>query len=151
MPQISTSSQRSSRLAQCLVIIGLLASVSFSTIASASPRLRCELLRGGETRVLEFAPVTDPYSVKAVDIGRSFRFKAVVIGSEKAIDYIKLYAYYVKDGKAVLMHEAKYLTPAASVTEVAPAPDALTGTHTLYSPVLERELQYGCALFEVTP
>lgn len=130
------------------VFIGILAGASFSTIASASPRLRCHLIQGDTAQVQDFAPVLDPYSVKAVDLNGSFRFKAVVIGDERKIDYIKLYAYYQSKRQAVLLHVAKYLAP---VVDAAAGSAALTGTNTFYSPDLGREFQYRCALIEVTP
>jgi hypothetical protein len=48
----------------------------------------------------------------------------------------------------VLLHQATYLAP---TVQADLRPDALTGTNTLYSPHMEREFQYGCALLEVTP
>ncbi|HYW57722.1 MAG TPA: hypothetical protein VE934_12220 [Polaromonas sp.] len=89
--------------------------------------------------------MSDPYAVKAVDVNKRFRFKAVVIGSAEKIDYIKLYTYYMSSGRAVLLHYGKYLAP---VPQKNAAPDSLTGVHYLYSPVLGREIRYGCALLE---
>lgn len=130
------------------VLLMLVGSILFPAGVSAEPRLRCQVIQGGNVRALEFAPVKDPYNVEAIDIGRSFRFKAVVIGDVRRIDYIKIYTYYQSSRQSVLLHVAKYLMPSS---EVAPSPDALTGVNYLYSPVLGRELQYGCALFEVAP
>ncbi len=131
-----------------MAVVALLGLMVFSVCVQASPRLRCQVTLNGETRDLEFAPTKDPYNVEGIDIRKSFRFKVVVIGDEHQIDYIKLYTYYQSKRQAVLLHEAKYLAPAA---ELAPSPAALTGVNYLYSPVLGRELQYGCALFEVAP
>ncbi len=131
-----------------MAAIALLGLMAFSAGVPAAPRLRCQVTLNGETRDLEFAPAKDPYNVESIDLSKSFRFKAVVIGDERQIDYIKLYTYYQSERQAVLLHEAKYTTPAA---EVAPSPAALTGVNYMYSPVLGRELQYGCALFEVAP
>jgi len=96
----------------------------------------------------EFTPVTDPYPVKAIDINGKFRFKAVVIGDATHVDYVKLYTYHLAGKRPVLLHEATYTAPQA---QVQPAADALSGTTLLYSPALERELKYACALFEVSP
>lgn len=98
------------------------------------------------TLKLQFEPVSDPYVVKAIDINERFRFKAVVVGNEKKVDYIKLYAYYLSAGQAVLLHEVKYLLPVPQSNAV---PDALTGQNYVYSPELGREMRYGCALLEV--
>jgi hypothetical protein len=115
---------------------------------AAAPLLRCQIDQGGTTRMLEFAPVSEPYLVKALDINGRFRFKAVVIGDEQHVDYIKLYSYSQTRRQPVLLHVAKYMAPVA----LRQAPfDALTGHQYLYSPQLEREMQYGCALIEVGP
>ena len=95
--------------------------------------------------MLDFIPTGDPYSVEAIDINGRFRFKAVVIGDAQHIEYIKLYVYSQTRRQPVLLHQAKYLAPVATPGS---APSALTGINYLYSPQLERELQYGCALLE---
>ena len=121
--------------------------LGFSSVSAvAAPRLNCEILQGGSTLKLQFEPVSDPYVVKAIDINERFRFKAVMVGNEQKVDYIKLYAYYLSAGQALLLHEAKYLSPVPQNNAV---PDALTGQHYVYSPELGREMQYGCALLEV--
>jgi hypothetical protein len=139
---------RGGSLARVVFMIGCLAGGLCPSAASASLHLRCKLSQGGTVQVLDFMQVKDPYSVKAVDIGRHFRFKAVVIGDERKIDYIKLYTYYQSKRQAVLLHEANYLNPKL---DASPDLAALTGTNYLYSPELGRELQYGCALIEVAP
>jgi hypothetical protein len=130
-----------------LSIVVLIAAALPATVAAAS-RLRCQLDQGGETRVVEATPVRDPYGVASIDIRDNFRFKAVVVGDARRVDYVKLYTYYVTDRRPVLLHVARYEAPVAQVT---PASSALTGRQFVYSPRLERELQFGCALFEVTP
>lgn len=148
MPLISIAhSPRASGLARAMVFTGFLAGMLLPAAVSASPRLRCQLGQGDTVQVLDFTPVQDPYGAKAVDIRGNFRFKAVVIGNEQKIDYIKIYAYYQSKRQAVLLHEAKY--PAPVVADSAANPAALTGTNYLYSPELGRELQYGCVLFEL--
>lgn len=126
----------------------LLACALLPLAVTAAPLLRCQIEQGNKTFQLDFAPVDDPYRVKAVDINGRFSFKAVVIGDATRVDYIKLYTYSQLRRQPMLMHEVKYLAPVA-VPE--PAPASLTGVHFVYSPRLERELQYGCALWEVAP
>jgi hypothetical protein len=121
------------------------------TPAWAAPVLRCQIDQGGTTRVLEFSPTSDPYSVRAVDINGRFRFKAVVIGDALHIDYIKLYAYSQNRRQPVLLHVAKYMAPVAAPHMPEASFAALTGHQYLYSPQREREMQYGCALIEVAP
>lgn len=114
----------------------------------ATPLLRCKIDQGGVTQVLELAPVNDPYTVKAIDINGRFRFKAVVVGDARLVEYIKLYIFDNPKRQPVLLHEAKYMAP---VAQLSPLPAALTGVNYVYSPRLERELQYECALLEAAP
>lgn len=129
------------------LFMSFLVGALLSFAACASPRLRCELSQGGSVKVLDFKPVTDPYRVQSVDIFGNFRFKAVVIGDAHTISYIKLYTYYYAKRQPVLLHQVRYLAPAIRQDATR---DTLTGTHTLYSPNLEREFQYACALLEGT-
>lgn len=133
---------------RALLAIGLIAGGLLPTTLFASPLLRCHIDQGGSTQVLDVSPVGDPYSVKAIDINGRFRFKAVVIGDARHVEYINLYVYSQTRRQPVLLHQAKYLAPVATPSA---APAALTGVNYVYSPQLERELQYGCALLEKTP
>jgi len=111
--------------------------------ASAAPQLRCHIEQGGNVHDLQISAVSDPYGVAPVDINGRFRFKAVMVGDDKAIAYIKLYTYYTTKRQPVLLHVAKYLAP---VPQAGQDPAGLTGVTYLYSPLLGREIQYGCAL-----
>lgn len=127
---------------RALVFAALLGS---TVTATAVPLLRCEVEQGGRTWQVETAPVTDPYGVRPLDIDGKFRFKAVMVGDERQIEYVKLYAYYQTRRKPVLLHQATYLAPVAA-SSAAPS---LTGEHTVFSPWLEREMRYRCTLREV--
>jgi hypothetical protein len=130
-----------------------------STVPAASPFLRCKVSQGGMTYTEDFLPSTDPYSVQARDINGQFQFKAVVLGTE-SLESIKIYTYYRQQHQVVLLHEVRYLPPfnqniqsseGAPASENSPDPDshaALTGINYLYSPEVEQELRYGCALLE---
>lgn len=133
---------------QAAVVLGLLAVWTVPTMAQAAPRLRCQLEQGGTTQVHEFTPVADPYGVAAIDINGRFRFKAVMIGDERQIQYIKLYTYYQTARRRLLVHEVKYLSPELPAgTSLM----ALTGQNYVYSPGKEREFQYSCSLIGGTP
>ena len=119
-----------------------------STVFAAPPLLRCEINQGGESYIAEFFPTSDPYTVAAKDIGGRFRLKVVMMQKEQVIEYIKIYTYYQEQSPPVLLHVAKY-TPPFRQNQTSFA--GLTGVHFIYSPGLERELQYGCALSEVPP
>lgn len=113
--------------------------------AWSAPRLRCQIWQGGMNYALEFKPGSDPYSVKAIEIGERFRFKAVLIGDEEKVEYLKTYVYAQTERQPVLVHTAHYVSPRAEV-----GPKSLTGVNLVYAPRLERELQFDCALYEVT-
>jgi hypothetical protein len=130
--------------ARLVVTTGFLIVALASATVAAAPLLRCKIDQGGSTQVLEFSPESSPYTAKAIDINGRFRFKAVVVGDVRQIEYIKLYTYDFPKRQPVLLHEAKYLAPVAS-------PASLTGVNYVYSPRLERELQYECTLLETTP
>jgi hypothetical protein len=134
--------------ARFVMTAGFLIVAMGSASASAVPLLRCKIDQGGTTQVLEFAPESSPYTAKAIDINGRFRFKAVVMGDERQIEYIKLYTYDFPKRQPVLLHEAKYMAPIASPIS---QPASLTGVNYIYSPRLERELQYECALLEHAP
>lgn len=123
----------------CLLSIAPAASI-------AAPRLDCEINQGGSTRTLHVTPATDPYEVRAVSINERFSFKAVMIERGDKVEYISLYVYYLPPRGPILLQQAKYLAPTA---QPYPAAGSLTGRQYLYSPRLERELQYACALVEV--
>lgn len=115
--------------------------------AAAAPLLRCELTYAGTTHTLEATAGTDPYTTESIDIDGRFRFKAVILGMDRQIETVKLYAYYETRRQPVLIQEVKYARPFAK----SDSPYSLTGLNYLYSPPLGRELQYGCALLEVKP
>lgn len=135
-------------LPRCALAVASLTLGCASATAEAAPRLSCEILQGGSTQTLQVDPVSDPYTVKAININDRFRFKAVMVGNADQVDYIKLYAYAWSSGKAVLLHQVRYLSP---TPQTQGSPHALTGLHAIYSPELGREMQYGCALRKVTP
>jgi hypothetical protein len=124
---------------RCILLFALLA---IAMPLQATPILHCEVSYGGGTQTVEAFPESDPYGVHAHDIEGRFRFKAVVIGNAKVIDYIKLYVYYKTEPQFVLLHEASYRPPFASSEK----PYALTGVNFVYAPGLGYELQYVCTL-----
>jgi len=129
-------------------IAGFLLISLYSANVLAMPLLRCKIDQGGTTQVREFAPMSSPYTAEAIDINGRFRFKAVVVGDVRQIEYVKIYTYDNPKRQPVLLHEAKYMAPVVyPATQFA----SLTGVNYVYSPRLERELQYECALLEAAP
>ena len=129
-------------------IIFLLQMWLSATLFAAPLVLRCEIHQGDEIFHADFLPGSDPYTAEAKNINERFRFKAVVIGDEQHIEYVKIYTYYKEQHQVVLLHEVKYMPP---FRQSEPSFAALTGVNYLYAPAMERELQYGCALLEVQP
>jgi len=119
-----------------------------SLLFAAPPLLRCEIREGDQIFTADFGPGSDPYAVEPKEINARFLFKAVMIGGEQNIEYIKIYTYYKEQHQVVLIHEVKYLPP---FRQSEPSFAALTGINYLYAPILERELQYGCTLLEGPP
>ncbi len=113
--------------------------------SAAAPTLRCHFHTAGDDIVLDFPPTDDPYRAPAMAIGRHFKFKAVVIVRDGLVEHATLYTYYPARGRTILLHTARHAAPA-----VTDGRDrfALTGEQRVYSPILERELVYGCALLE---
>lgn len=115
--------------------------------ALAAPTLHCRLQDGEAIKQFDILATTDPYRAPTLATGH-FGFKAVMVGSAEAIDYITLYTYYDPDpalagrnGRgARLLQQVKYLQPQARQG------GSLTGTVYLYEPRLGRELSYECAL-----
>lgn len=127
--------------------VNLLLILGFCATAQAAPHLRCEVTYAGQTHVLKAQPVSDPYTVEAVDIGGRFFFKMVMIGSASQVDYIKLYAYLNQDPRPLIVQEVKYLPPFRKTTQ----PYLLTGQQHVYADPIERELIYKCWLGGVQP
>jgi hypothetical protein len=131
--------------ALALTVVG---AAALASVAQASPLLRCEFEHAGQRQVKDFAPVAEPYGVRALTLEDDFRFKAVLMADAQGVQYVNLYTYYLHASEAVLLHQAKYLSPG-----VAPAytPGSLTGVQTMHSPQIGLQLQYHCSLFEAAP
>lgn len=114
----------------------------------AAPLLRCNFEVNAQTYQHDFKPVADPYTVESVDLGGRFRFKAVVLGDDHQVRLINLYASYQTRRQPMILQQMQYVAP---VAQRDPPTDALTGRVFLYSPFLGKELQYACALHEVSP
>lgn len=115
-----------------------------ASAVQATPRLHCALTYAGSTQMLEVVPVADPYRVASVDVGGRFRFKAVMVGRDQRVDYIKLYAYLDTARQPVLVQQITYQPPFATGR-------SLTGKQFIYAGPVERELQYECTFNEVNP
>lgn len=120
----------------------ILTALLLAGAAYAAPLLRCEVTYAGTTHLVQATPGADPYTAPSVEIGGRFRFKAVLLGSERRIEAINLYAYLDARRQPILIHQAKYLPPFRKTV----APYALTGHNYLYASDVERELQYSCTL-----
>ena len=113
----------------------------------AAPLLRCGVTYAGSTHAIETGPVADPYPVASADIGGRFRFKAVMVGNDAHVDYIKLYAYLDTRRQPLLIQEVSFLPPFKATA----TPYLLTGEQRLYAGPAERELIYSCTLEGIQP
>lgn len=109
------------------------------TPLQAQPLLRCELEASGEVTHLDVRPVADPYPVAAVPVGRSFRFKAVLLADGDAPAAAQLYTYVYTPRQYVLVHQATYPVPAPGV------PAGPQAVQRVYSHRTGSELRYTCA------
>jgi len=136
--------------AAAALALALLAGPLATASALAAPQLQCSFDVNSETHHKTFGLVTDPYTTEAVAIGNRFRFKAVMLAGEGGVGVqsLNLYVYYNTRRQPMIMQHTRFLQPAVLPQ---PAPDALTGRVSLYSPLLGKELQYQCALAEVAP
>lgn len=118
--------------------------------ANAAPDavLRCAFHYMGDDKTLTFGITADPYRAPVIPVSRSFLFKAVVTGCDDGIASVGLYAYYLDRDKPILLQASRHVAP---VVTDGSDPSALTGEQRLYSPNLERELIYGCALVRSQP
>ncbi|MCX7815129.1 MAG: hypothetical protein N2256_06510 [Tepidimonas ignava] len=110
----------------------------------AAPLLRCVLAASGDVIHLEARPVADPYPVAAVPVGRSFRFKAVLLADGAAPPVAKLSTYVYTPRQYVLAHQATWVAPTPG------SPAAPLGEQRVYSPRTGAELRYRCD-WEVAP
>lgn len=117
-------------------------------VAQASPVLRCHFEVNAELSTHEFTPVSDPYTVRSIDLSERFRFKAVVLGDAQRVSLINLYVSHLAERQPMVMQHLKFVAP---IAQTQPEPNALTGRVALYSPYQGKELVYGCALHEVAP
>jgi hypothetical protein len=118
------------------------------TTVQATPLLKCHFEVNAERSEQTFTPTMDPYTVGSVNLANRFRFKAIVLGNDTRVTSIHLYVSYQTERQPMLLQHAKFVAPQALEQ---PTPDALTGRVAVYSPFLGKELQYGCALHEVSP
>lgn len=110
--------------------------------ALTQPLLSCEVTYAGTTHKIDTLISTDPYLAPLHDIGGRFQFKAVMIGSQRTIEYIKLYAYLQGNELDIPIHQATYKKPSHISKNMKP----LTPINYLYAGEVEREMQYQCFL-----
>lgn len=111
--------------------------------AAAAPTVTCRYTYGGETRVLQAAPVASPYGVAAVAVGSYFKFRVVFQDTPPGLAAIKVYTYADRDEGAAIIHQATYAYPPARASG---APYGFTGLNAVYEPLRDGELQYWCDL-----
>ena len=119
-------------------IVAILAALALPAHATS---VACHLTYGGETRVVEAAPVADPYTVPTVSLGSYFLFRIVFRDQPADLASIKLTAYADRDEGPTIIHQATYPYPPPSA-----AVHGFSGLNFIYEPVRDGELQYWCEL-----
>lgn len=127
---------------QFFILLSSLMSLSNTASATSSPILRCNVSYAGTTHTINSSFIQDPYIAKMHDIGGRFSFKAVMVGVNKEINYIKLYAYLQGNELDIPIHQATYQKP----IQISRTMKALTPVNYLYAGEVEREMQYQCFL-----
>ena len=129
-------------MAHIAVWIGALLAAPFALAAPGrADSVACHVSYGGETRVIEAAPVASPYAVAPVAIGSYFLFRIVFRREPADLAGIHLYPYADRNDGPVLIHQASHRYPPGNATG-----DGFTGRQTVYEPLRDGELQYWCAL-----
>ncbi len=106
-------------------------------------KVSCHLTYGGETRVVEAAPTSDPYTVAPVAFGSYFLFRIVLRDQPADLAGIKLTTYADRNEGPVIIHQAVHPYPPPTATS-----GGFTGLNFVYEPVRDGELQYWCELKE---
>ncbi len=114
-----------------------LASFLGSVAQAQTQTVACHITYGGETRVIEAAPVTTPYSVPTVQVGSYFLFRLVF----EAGAAIKAYVYADRDSGPAPLHQANFDYPLQNAGR-----HGFSGQHFVYEPVRDGELHYWCEL-----
>ena len=146
------------RLARPLLFALMMPLLLHSMSLCAQPLLRCAVTYAGTTQIIEQRLLHDlnteaqadtgaAYTQEATDIAGRFLFKAILLGRAQTLKVIKIYVYYQAEHRPVLVQETRLLAP----FHRSGTADGLTGMQYLHAGVLERELQYGCALLEEKP
>jgi hypothetical protein len=104
-------------------------------------KVSCHLTYGGETRVVDAAPTSDPHTVAPLAIGSYFLFRIVFRDQPADLAGIKLTTYADRNEGPVIIHQAAhpYPLPAAAM-------GGFTGLNFVYEPVRDGELQYWCEM-----
>ncbi len=100
----------------------------------------CHLTYGGENRTVSARPTTAPHAVAPVAVGSFFLFRVIFRQEPADLAGIKLYTYVDRDEGPTLIHQASYPYPPPA------AVPGFTGSHLVYEPLRDSELQYWCEL-----
>ena len=124
-------------------IVAATAILATLALPAHAASVACHLTYGGETRVVEAAPVAAPYNAPTVSLGSYFLFRIVFRDQPADLAGIKLTAYADRDEGPTIIHQATHPYP--------PAPAAVhgfSGLNFVYEPVRDGELQYWCEVKE---
>jgi hypothetical protein len=142
MQTLQKSGSRIITIFQTLLLCFGLQSSASADNSHTSPVLRCKVSYAGTTQTIDTSFLQDPYLAPMHDIGGRFSFKAVMVGTNSKIGYIKLYAYLQGRELDTPIHQAIYRKPILTSKKMK----ALTPFNHLYAGEVEREMQYQCFL-----
>lgn len=101
----------------------------------------CHLSYGGETQVIESAPLVSPYIDTPTLIGSFFRFRIVFMREPADLARINLYVHAALDDAPIPVQHASYPYPVGNHGRYG-----FTGLQRVYEPQRESELQYWCEM-----
>lgn len=115
------------------------------TLPAHAASIACHLTYGGETRIVEAAPLAALYTAPLISLGSYFLFRIDFRDQPADLAGIKLTTYANRDEGPTIIHQAThpYPPPPAAV-------DGFSGRNFVYEPVRDGELQYWCEV-KTTP
>lgn len=117
---------------------------AFTLAASSVVRadtVACHLSYGGETQVIESAPVASPYTGTPTAIGSFFLFRIVFVREPADLARINLYVHTGLTETPSPVQHASYPYPVSYHGRYG-----FTGLQRVYEPKRESELQYWCEM-----
>ncbi|MDE2440470.1 MAG: hypothetical protein KGP14_05560 [Betaproteobacteria bacterium] len=121
-----------------VIAVALALSVSAPALAET---VACHLNYGGETQIIESAPLATPYTGAPTAIGSFFLFRVVFVPEPSDLARINLYTHAELGEVPIPLQHASYPYPVRNHGRYG-----FTGLQRVYEPKRESELQYWCEI-----